>query len=242
MKHDKDISIPTESLVASVKIRSLGVRLGKFQPRTRTKVSAIVVHTTGCGPIRRWKRDRGTRHERATPFKTGLRIYADLMVCGPHYLVGQQGECVQLCPEGLAAWHVGRGRRWKYFTPGKWQPSSRFRWWFERWAPYGIKSPRELAGGELWAGKSVNDNSIGIEVVPPVSDPRGPWSDRCWTTLHDLFEDLCKRHDIPMKPTHIVTHSDAHPIARTTKSRSGRPWDPGPAQWSGPEVIGSWRS
>ena len=228
-----------ESPVARAYRPSLGVRKKLFAPRAT--VSGIVVHTTGSGVIRRWKK-QGARFNERSPFDTAVRVYTRLMKAGGHYVVGQNGEVVQLVPEHLAAWHVGSRRAARYKR--RWmQP--KYNWWAERWD--GLNSPLELAGGDLWRPYdkdakvgwrakwlsrhgSCNANTIGIEVVPPTESPRSSWSDACWQTLTVLMEDICYRNSIPVERERIVSHSDAHPISRTT--RSGQPWDPWESQFS----------
>lgn len=213
-----------ESPVATIWEPSYGYRRGAYQEAAEFQASMI--HTTGWGPVRR-HREQGRAYSEPTPFDTALRMYRSGIVgrAGPHYLVGQQGQCAQMCPEGLAAWHVGKKRSGRYRW-GFWQTRS-LRWWGDRWE--GMSSPRDLAGGMLWAGGSCNANTKGIEVVPPETGARDPWSDECWGTLVDLVLDLHKRNGKPPVRERVLTHSDAHPIARSAK---GEPWDPSPTQWS----------
>jgi len=228
---------------------SLGYRRGKYQRRTRSP-AAVIIHTTGFGPVRRFRDDRQRRRHRwATPHDAALAIYRGMMEAGPHYVVGQGGELAQLAPEGVCAWHVGgRGGRHYRRELERWL-TVECTWWASRWP--GLRSPRELAGGRLWLpydpapsllervsrarwigwreGGSVNANTIGIEVVPAEDHPRGPWSDEAWRTLLQLVGLICGRHGIPQDAHHVLTHSDAHPRAR---SRRGRPWDTWREQWT----------
>jgi N-acetyl-anhydromuramyl-L-alanine amidase AmpD len=224
-----------ESMVATAFVESLGSRTGKYSAREQNSaVHAIVVHTTGSGPITRWKSERNTPGKaQATPFLTAVqRTYHTIMSAGPHYVVGQQGECIQLCRESLAAWHVG-GDHGAAYQRSDWLEGL-YEWWAERWP--GLASPRELAGGHLWDHDSCNANTIGIEVVPPVDDVRNTWSPACRITLERLVRDVAARHGLPVTREFVVTHSDAHPISRTDKN--GVPWDPGPLQWA--EFPAAW--
>lgn len=214
-----------DSEVATEYVQSLGHRRGVMGERKSH--SAIVVHTTGSGPIARWRR-QAARFGEATPFETAIRIYRTIMDDAPHYVVGQGGECVQVTPEESAARHVG-ARDSHVYAATDWHAARKYAWWRARFP--GIRSPRELAGGWLWADGSCNAHTDAIEVVPPVDDPRAPWSDACWLTLRRLVHDLSERHSIPVTREHVVTHSDAHPWARTTDA--GAPWDPGIRQWPG---------
>jgi hypothetical protein len=142
---------------------SLGFRRKKYDERPGDVV-AIVVHTTGGGPVKRFKNAaERKKFKYKTPFDAALRIYRELMFEGPHYLVGQgDGEIAQLAPETLSAWHVGQAGGHLYDLD-QWSTPD-VRWWKDRWGT--LESPRGLANGRLWSHDSVNANTIGIEVVP----------------------------------------------------------------------------
>lgn len=203
----------------------------------------------------RWRRKQAIHAgipgwtEETAAFEAALWIYVSSgMKAGPHYVVGQEpGLVAQVCPEDHCAWHVG-GKGSRIYQRSNWPIDGPFLWWDARFEEL---SPRDLAGGHLWdpytapAGfswgrqrarlrasyekGSCNANSIGIEVVPRVNDPRGPWTTAAWNNLTPLLLDITGRNAIPRHPSYIFTHSDAHPAARTTKS--GLPWDTTPAQF-----------
>lgn len=230
-----------DSAAAHAYHASLGARSGEYKAR-KGPVRAVVIHTTGAGPVRRLTHPTFERWRERHPgaarsaFSAALWVYRNAMKAGPHYVVGQLGQCVQLCPEQLIAWHVGKRDSGAYRLPWGGWVSQETRWWLKRWNHR--KSPRQLAGGKLWAGGSCNANTIGIEVVPPEEDTSGPWSDACWSKLGELVTDICFRHDVPCDAQYVLTHSDAHPRSRSTKS--GLPWDPGPRQWSWAEAKERW--
>jgi N-acetyl-anhydromuramyl-L-alanine amidase AmpD len=205
---------------------SLGFRRKKYDERPGDVV-AIVVHTTGGGPVKRFKNAaERKKFKYKTPFDAALRIYRELMFEGPHYLVGQgDGEIAQLAPETLSAWHVGQAGGHLYDLD-QWSTPD-VRWWKDRWGT--LESPRGLANGRLWSHDSVNANTIGIEVVPHEARPLGSWGDAAWANLVTLVQDVADRHGVPIDRAHIITHSDAHPLRR---SASNKPWDPRPAQWT----------
>lgn len=228
-----------DSLFADGFVASLGYAGGHYDEVRGHH--AIIVHTTGAGVLRRF-REEGLAHEDTTPLDTAVRIYSRIMgassgFAAPHYVVGQDGRCVQVCRETFAAHHVGAvtefgfrrlaAKRLYALPTVVW--SAGCKWWFERW-PH-VRSPLDLAGGQLWAGGSCNRNTIGVEVVPPDVDrpSEEPWSPACWETLRELLPDISERRHIPWEREHIITHSDAHPVARSTK---GRAWDPPSSQWS----------
>ena len=226
-------------MVAAEMRLGLGYRSGKLSERT-AMAAAVIVHTTGAGITNRYLRE-GTRKGDETPFDTANRVYQRIMQASAHYVVGQLGECSQTVPESHIAWHVGSGGTAPYFRSSwvpRWQ-RDRYAWWGARWR--GLASPLDLAGSDLYRPMpdassrayrrgAVNPNTIGIEVVPPLADPQSEWSDACWETLTALVIDICARNAIPVQRTHVLTHSDAHPLSRTT--RKGAPWDPGPMQWT----------
>ena len=91
-----------------------GFLRGKYDKRSLDNIRAVVIHTTGGGIIRRWRRERA-RFPSHTPFDTALRVYHKLMDAGPHYVVGQEGRVAQTCPCGQVCatglvWPTLRGR------------------------------------------------------------------------------------------------------------------------------------
>lgn len=220
-------AVSKDSLIATAFVESLGSSSKKY--KQRGAVSAVVVHTTGNGPLKRWRDERNIPGKtQPTPFLTAVhRTYGQINVNGPHYVVGQKGECMQVCSEKLGAFHVG-SQGGATYERVDWL-EVKYEWWAERWP--GLDSPRDLAGGRLWDNGSCNANTIGIEVVPPLDDAAGGWSQDCWATLRALVVDITTRHGIPLQREYVVTHSDAHPMARTTDK--GDPWDPGMRQWAG---------
>lgn len=226
---------------------SRGYRTGTYLERPDPP-ACIVVHTTGAGPLRRFANAaQRARHGWETTFDAGRWIYRTRMTAGPHYVQGQAGQRAQVCPESLAAWHVGSRGSGHYTRPdGTWARRGKETWWLDRWKPYGLTSPFELAGGNAWtlprstkpfrmgvrtgfAKHSCNDNSIGIEVLPPLHSPRGSWSLTCWVSLAELILEIANRRNIPLDPRFIFTHSDAHPRSRSSRNA---PWDTVPGQWS----------
>lgn len=203
----------------------LGYKRGKLQKYQRRGYSAIIIHTTGRGVHRkaeRWGVD---------PFDATLRIFATQVDASGTYVVGQkEGQLAQVVPEDIAAWNVGGKNFWKY-NRADWWRKKQVAWWRDRWPQF--ISPRQFASGALWlpsptTGKpSCNANVLSLEVVPPPGN--GEWSAECWKTIAELCWDISRRRDIPLSLETVLSHSDAHPFARSAK---GRPWDPSPTQWS----------
>ena len=212
------------SPVAGSFIAGLGYRNGVLDKRKLTPV-AVVVHTTGGGILARFDRE-GAKKGDASPLETAVRVYSKIMTSSGHYVIGQRGECVQMVPEMTVAQHVGSAKSRAYYLPREKWLSPELAWWAKRWP--GMNSPLDLAGGNLWRNGSCNQSTIGIEVVPPLTGAREPWSVECWDTLARLALDICARHSIQADAEHVVTHSDAHPISRTAQ---GSAWDPSINQW-----------
>jgi len=212
----------TEVGAASTFVPLYGFAKGKFKARRHDNVEAIVIHTTGSGPVR----NAGPAGD---PFQTAVDMYRDGRVghFGAHFVVGQRGECIQMVPMDFGAWHVGSSRRNAYVSPD-WNASNKYGWWFQRWPDF--KSPRELAEGQLWRTGRPNDVTVGIEVVCPRTIS-APWSDRCWKTLVGLCEEISSSTGVRLSRERVITHSDAAPISRTTFK--GAPWDPPPSKWKG---------
>lgn len=233
--------------------RNRGLVRGKYAKRDAQDAVAIVVHTTGAGLVKRYNRERrwssakvqrvygrtlepAPSSEGLTPVDTALRVYSQLMDAGPHFVVGQDGRLVQTCPLDYSAWHVGRSKSWAYTAKNRISSSSQYNWWRTRWPA--LESPAELAGSKLWSGGQCNPNVVGVEVVPPLDDPRGigPWSARCWLALTRLFRLLHSTLEIPLDPHFILGHADAHPHSRTARDL---PWDPTPSQFN-PKQLQRW--
>ena len=207
----------------------LGYRTGKLSQRS-APVQGVIVHTTGGGILSRFAREGAAKGD-ASPFDTAVRVYTRIMSASGHYVIGQGGEVTQVVPEDVVAHHVGSAKSRPYLTGDTWHAArlaDRYAWWHERWP--GLASPRDLAGGHMWDGGSCNGVTLGIEVVPPLEGAGKPWSRACWASLAEVIADATHRHSVPLERDRIVTHSDAHPLSRTTPR--GQPWDTVPAQWS----------
>jgi hypothetical protein len=223
-----------------------GFKRGKLLPRSR--VIGIVYHTTGRGVLRRFKRD-AKRRGWTLLIEAAAWIYATIMDASGHYIVDQEGRIWQVVPERLCAWHVGGKLANRYWShPGRWWRSAtgKFDWWLRRWP--GLSTPRELADGRAWAPYekpvgllkriryprswargSVNAWFVALEIIPP-EEPGAPWSDACWAAVAALSLCISKRQRFQIKRDTALTHSDVHPLSRTT--RAGVPWDTVPTQFS----------
>lgn len=208
-----------------------GYRRGKYAERR--SYSGFVTHTTGRNVHKRalqWGK---------TPYEAARQIYRN-MSAGPHYLLDWDGSRLcQTCPEELAAWGVG-SKNSNFYNNPKWATSKWIRtrmglrdpsWWLTRFPE--LRSPFDLACGEIWRGNpggkpSCNLNVVHVEIIPPPDN--GPWPDGLWKRLAQVGDDVLTRRGIALDPQRNLSHSEAHPISRST--RSGLPWDPTNRQWS----------
>lgn len=220
---------PDSSLVAKV-VPGLGYTAGALRMRVASP-AAIVVHTSGSGPVSRFADlSQRKRHGWKSPLDAAGWIYSALMEYSGHYILdGESGEIYQCVPEAFVAEHVGHSH-YAAYAHGGWVTHDTA-WWLGRWPTF--RSPLELADNKLWTAGTCNGNTIGVEVVPRMHDVRGPWSDAAWSSLALLLRDIGGRHQILLDRDHIVTHSDASPLDRSTH---GAPWDPSPGQWT-PQLL-----
>jgi hypothetical protein len=214
-----------------VRDKSESYALAAFDDLSEHKPRCIIIHTTGRGPADRltdygraiW---RSNHPELTDTFQVAEWLYTKAMMDVAHVLVGQNGERVRLVPDEYCGRHVGVAKSQAYASR-TWANAGPMRWWKERWPMH--VSPRALAGGNLWTVGSANQISLGLEVACPLQNPTGPWSDAAWHALCKTVAEWAEAHSIPIAQDYVFTHSDAHPVARTAK---GKPYDPGPLQWS----------
>jgi hypothetical protein len=210
---------------------ALATRLKVLRPR-KVQPRGIVIHTTGAGPWNRWQEHPDTF---GNPYAAARYVYERISKEAPHYLVdGEWGIVCKLVDPMTVAWHVGSAGAWKYKLPGWAKPYPSGLSWFRERFP-GCRSPRDLLGGSLWRDGSANELTIGIEVAPPRAGAREAWTPAAWSALRMMVRHLGDKYGIPLDPYHVITHSDAHPLARVTKA--GLPWDPGPSQWKFGEAV-----
>ena len=214
-----------------VRVVGGGERSGRLAPR-RNPAQAIVIHSTGRGIIERWLALGAAERAHRSPAALALEVYRRGPT-GPHYMIDQEGRITQLCSEELCAWGVGSKGAAPYVRAARdWdvvrgRNDPRYRWWRERWPEYG--SPADLGGGHLWdrdplaGGRlSCNANVIHLEVVEPIGR-RAEWSPATWASLTPLVADIAARRELALERDRVLTHADAHPLARTTAS--GAPYD-----------------
>ena len=189
-----------------------GYEKGVYKKRELSQIAGIVYHSTGPGPNRRHEVNP-VRHP--SPFEAAKYIYEKLTKAGPHYLIDQEGRVEQMCPLEYAAWHTGSRKSWNYRSKwSRWAKNPKYDWWFQRFPT--LISPNELMSGNLWRGKSANNNTIGIEIIPP-EKVNAPFSNQCLDTLIEFSKKLSCRFGFPYDKYHVISHCEAHPLARTGK-------------------------
>jgi len=253
-KKNSDGSLPGAWLPGVAHSPGLGLRRGKLAFRTVDQITRFVVHHTGVGVLKRFKRDKH-RFGWGSPTDAAVHVYTRIMNAAGHYVVGYQGEVVQIVPDDFAAWHAGYGsqrrssrmadkftRLWYDRRDSRKEPrwfawnKRRYEWWQDRW--YNTKG---YTSPTAWFPKlRVNDHSLGIELVSTPGHEPFPHSQLYGGPLGPglvgLVERLSSEYAISVDKDHVLTHSDVVPLARTTKS--GRPWDPPPEKYSFQEVFG----
>lgn len=205
-------------------------------PARRKEVRAVIVHTTGSGiVVKALKKD-------LDPLDYAAAYYARKSSYASHYLVGYDGTVVGTVPEQLVAYHAGVGKgqrstykqgreRWpRHIKKGKeivdtGKHQSRYDDWLSRWPDLG--SPLDLL-----PGRSVNEQTIGVDFLAPLPGEKHPKTQVMW--VRALVMDIVQRYnlgavggsmveelDIPKES--VLRHADVDPLSRST-SRGG--WDP----------------
>ena len=200
----------------------------------RKKVYGVCLHTPGRTIVKR------AHKYGVNPLEYVAAHYLERGQYGPTYVVGYNGQIVQVANEWDKTWHVGIGGQDKAaFLDGRWKSrvSKKFlQMWKKRW-------PISCNPLDLFPGTSANQVYIGVEVVPLVlgyhgytilSDPDlyTPMAAGLWYTtmqhyaLRGLFKDIAERHSFDRKrnPAVFVTHEDLNPLTRSNKSGG---WDCG---------------
>lgn len=214
-------------------VPSLRVRNNQAYKR-KNDARAIVIHFTGAGPRLRWLKE-GTQRGEPNPLRTAVRLYSTVLPNSAHYVLGPStGLVICMSEENYVSWGVGSVGWGRYENPN-WGKSPQFDWWRKKWPD--LESPLDFADGKVWSGGSANENCIHIEVSPSKDESRPVWSAACLKSLRLLCEDICNRWGISFDKYHIVTHSDVHPIKRSTLA--GQPWDPHPHQYSFDRMLKS---
>jgi hypothetical protein len=199
-------------------------------------VHGLAVHTTGSGIVDL------ARKKKIDPFECAVTFYLNPDNYFPHYVVGYDGQIVQICDEKERAQHIGFKERAVYLD-GSWVkvlPPAVVALWRSRWS--GVKSP-----AHLFPGTSPNNVYCGVELIPVADDLYGmsDLAKSTWLSWHKttglrytlaqhqavvlLARDIAERHALPTDWQHtgrFCTHEDINPIARHTKKPPAC-WDPG---------------
>lgn len=168
-------------------------------------VFGLVVHTTGSGITEQAKKLK------VDPLDHAVAYYLDPKHYFPHYVIGYDGEIVQVADEKERAQHVGFAERGKYLT-SEWEnllPAKLVMNWHSRW-------PRFQSPAHLFPGASPNNVYIGCELLPPFTVEQHK-------AVVMLAADIGERYKLPdhwWQTPRLVGHSDLNPLTRGE-------WDPG---------------
>ena len=157
-----------------------------------------------------------------------------------HYVVGYDGEVVQVCDDTQKALHVGfQPADRALFLDGGWVdklPPEVVSAWRAHWP--GLVSP-----AHAFPGPSPNAVYVGIELIPIVDGcgaapahwlPAAKFTAEQHEAVVDLCVDIGRRHTLPTSwamTARLTTHEDLNPLQRTTRKPPAG-WDPG---WLRPE-------
>lgn len=195
-----------------------------FRARTAA-IFGIAVHQTGSGEV-----EAALAHG-ADPLEYLADYYLKPDSYCAHYVIGWDGEIVQVVPDDEDAQHIGfapadRAR----FLDGSWESAvsgKTVQLWKSQWTAF--KSP-----AHLFPGPSPNNVYVGMELVPIVAGARAqPMAPgQLFTAAQheacaELAADIATRHSLPpgwQLANRLVCHEDVNPIQR---SQSAGGWDPG---------------
>jgi len=210
--------VPAGAVLSPLAITLRGLRNAGV---LRQKISQIVIHMTGSGPVSQSKKSNYAK----PAIDYALNWYLNGSGGFPHYVVDFPGTIYATCDERRAAWHAG----WVHdggkarFQSANWKSPA---WWTAVWGRFGFRSPVEL----LPKGASgPNSRSIGIELLI-TSKPA--FTDAQYRALARLIADIARRHGIPIMsapcPT-LLGHEDYAPLPTEQKGRANASggWDPG---------------
>ena len=191
--------------------------------RTKPKPYGIMVHTTGRGLL------DSAKKEKLSPLAMAIKLYTQRKGYGPHYVLDQDGDLIQIADERERMGHAGvTTAERKLYLSGAWKKGlskvALIRW-TERWA---LDSDGYASPSLLYPSSSPNNDYIGVELIP---NAKATFSDRQYELLNAFVEDFEKRHALQIRlpgvelPTpRLLGHEDVEPLTRWD-AKGG--WDPG---------------
>jgi hypothetical protein len=187
---------------------SLALRKSKLALRDVSKITHVIIHTTGVNIYRRLDRDE----MKPLGLAKGVAwTYQNIMEASAHFVVASDG-IGQTNPVKYRAQHVG-SKDGRFYRPikDKYMPL----WW--------IKEARDndslrLSATRAWRTGSVNEVSVGIEILPPRAR-KNHFDVPTIVNLRKLLADLLDR--LP-NVEYVTTHARVCPTSRTAKDK---PWD-----------------
>lgn len=205
---------------SSLAIQADGQR--RIVPR-KAPIWGVCIHTTGSGvPSKAAKLGKDPVDVAVGIYLSGPRPF------GPAYVIGWEGEIVQVADELSRTEHVGGLDRDEYLS-GTWvkqcHPAA-VELWRRRWPQY--ESPQHL-----FPSRYPNTDLVGCELIPVLGGkpkPAGPglrFTEKQHQAIADLCRDIAKRHSLPAgwaNTSRLVGHEDVGLLDRHDK---GGGWDPG---------------
>jgi N-acetyl-anhydromuramyl-L-alanine amidase AmpD len=193
-------------------------------PKRRSAPWGVCLHTTGSGLPRKAK--RLGRDE----LEVAVEYYVGTARGGPAYVVGGDGQVVQVADEDEHTFHVGsygpagEDRRGQYLS-GEWRrlaPPRAVELWEARW-------PGKRCPQELFPSVHPNADYIGVEIIPRLSAQGDGlrFSDAQHGAVGRLLADIGRRHawlDGWWRTPRLVGHED---VGLLDRSDAGGGWDPG---------------
>lgn len=214
---------------------------GAHQLPRRESTQGTIIHTTGRTIVHR------VSSADTPPRDVDKAVLNKIQRRGDHvmglFYIGQAADVYQIAPDNRVTYHtqglpkVYLRDTWKehadpLFGHGRVQhsraPEIVYDWWLDRWGAK-IDSPVELPGG-----RDVNDNCIGIDLIPQRD---GGFTEDQITRAGRLIAYLAASWSFPATLHHNHGHADRDPLRRGTILKAGRTivgvdWDPGRSfQW-----------
>lgn len=192
-------------------------------------VFGIAAHQTGSSVVEEALR------EGADPLEYAAEYYQKPDSYFAHYVIGHNGEIIQIAGENERAPHIGfdPADRLAYLN-GSWVtklPAELVTRWKDLWPT--VKSP-----AHLFPGPSPNNAYVGVEMLPIVDGcewkpaawlKAGKFTDHQHYALVELAIDIAARQKLSPGwhlGSRLVTHEEVNPFTRSTKKPPAG-WDPG---------------
>jgi N-acetyl-anhydromuramyl-L-alanine amidase AmpD len=194
-------------------------------PARSAPIYGVAVHQTGSSTV------EAALKAGANPLEYLADYYLKPDSYSAHYVIGWDGEIVQVVPDDEKAEHIGfLPVDRQAFLDGSWVthlPASVVALWRAKWPAF--KSP-----AHLFPGPSPNNVFVGMELIPIVDgagvqplEPGMLFTQEQHDAAVELAADIAARAQLPtgwQLGNRLLCHEDVNPLQRTN-SHGG--WDPG---------------